>query len=218
MPDERPIEPAITQRVEEVRGELHTEQRALEPLPREKARLQEQLEQLQARKQDLQREVEALRKGPPVEHLQLPETLTAPFEVRVHRSLRGPSLALLSIAALASAIIFTEGGPGFWRMAVAAFGFCAALLLVIALMRPRWRFEATRAKLVGISDQGGAVTYKEIIDVQVLVTPSQQRLGVGTVVVTRQGAYEATRQVLIRNVPEPDRLAEWLLSRRGGTT
>lgn len=217
MPDERPIEPAIAQRMEEVRDELRTEQRALEPLPQEKARLQEQLDRLQARKQELQREVEALRAGPPVEQLRLPGTLTAPFKARVQRSLRDPLLALLSIAVFASTIVFTEGGPSFWRVAVAASGICAALLLVIALRPPRWRFAATHARLVGIAEQAGTVTYKEITDVQVLVTPSQRRRGVGTVVVTCQG-NESPRQVLIRDVPEPDRLAEWLNSQRGGTT
>jgi hypothetical protein len=72
---------------------------------------------------------------------------------------------------------------------------------------------------MGFNDYWGHIsTYADIQDVQVLVTPAQRRRGVGTVVLVRHldNPEDPNSTVLIRNVPEPERLAEWIRSKQSG--
>lgn len=215
MSAERPVEPALVQRVEEVRDELLAEQRALEALPRERAQLQEQIARLELRRQELRGELEALRQEQPVKVPRLPEVLSAPFKVKVHRRLSRQLLNLLFVAACLPLMFVGREGLSAWPYVAWLWGIIAALGLTTILLPPRWRFEATSMKAVGVGEPRARLLYTEAYDIQVLVTPSQKRLGVGTVVLKRQTTGTL---VLIRNVPEPERLAEWLRSKSRGTT
>jgi len=209
---ERPVDPQLVQHVEAVRDELRAERRALEELPRENARLRSQLEQLKARKKELQGELEALQRGQPVSIPKLPEVLSAPFDVNVRRP-RGLLSKVMSAAIFAALFVVLPHGLEKWRYVPPLWGLLAAISLGVALFPHRLRFSKSAVTETGISLQKERllVHYAEIHDVQVLVTPSQRRRGVGTLVISH-GPVPSERRTLLRNVPEPERLAEWLRS------
>lgn len=210
MAAERPVDPQLVQHVEAVRDELRAERRALEALPRENARLRSELEQLEARKKELQGELEALQRGQPVSIPKLPEVLSAPFDVNV-RHPRGMLSKVMFVAIFAALFVVLPHGLEKWRYVLPLWGLLAATSLAVTLFPHRLRFGESDVKETGISLQKDRlhVRYAEIYDVQVLVTPSQRRRGVGTLVI-RYGFFPPEHQTLLRNVPDPERLAEWL--------
>lgn len=215
MPVERPVEPTLVQHVEAVRDELRAEQQALEALPLKNAQLREQREQLERRKQELRGEIEALRQGLPASPPRLPEVLSPPFTVKARPGLRGPLLNLLFFMCLVAAVTLVPHGLQAWRWVAAIWALLGLLVPWLFLAPPRWYFGPTAVRLGGFSWQPqsprSSVSYREIEDVQVLVTHAQRRRGVGTVVLSCRGASKE-RWVILRHVPEPERLAEWIRS------
>ncbi|WP_395812513.1 PH domain-containing protein [Archangium minus] len=224
MPAERQVEPAILQALDEVQDALRTEQRAQGPLSGENARLRARLEQLQAERVWLRLVLEELAKektssAPP----RLAETLEPPFEVQGQALLRRRLSGFLSSPLFAALILAWEWdrGPRF-RMFLGG-----VLLLVVAVQcvrlfwngELRWSFKAARFEGGGWLGKRLHVNYSDVVDVQVHVSPSQQRRGVGTVVVTyrpREQDMPSDMCVLLKDVPEPERLAAWLRAEGSG--
>jgi hypothetical protein len=213
MSAERPVEPSLVQHVEAVRDELRAEERALEGLPRENARLQAEIQRLEARKQELLGEQERLRQEQTVSAPRLPEVLSAPFDVKVQQGLRRPLLKLLFAGISAALLILLPQGLEAWPYVAPIWGLLVTIGLARRLAPPRWRFGPTSVRQAGVDlrKQTQVVPYEQIREVALLVTPSQKRRGVGTLVITLRNSPP---EIMLRNVPEPERLAEWLLSQR----
>ncbi len=177
MSAERPVEPSLVHRVEAVRDELRAEERALEGLPRENARLQARIQRLEARKQELHSEREALQRGQAVSAPRLPEVLSAPFDVKVQQGLRRPLLKLLFAGISAALFMLLPLGLEAWPYLIPIWGLLVAIALGRSLAPPRWRFGPTSVRQVGIDlrRQTQVVHYERIREVSLVVTPSQKR-------------------------------------------
>jgi len=213
MPDERPVEPSLVQHVEAIRDELRVEERALAGMPHENARLQAEIQRLEARKQELLGERQRWQQEQTVSAPRLPEALSTPFDVKVQQGLRRPLLKLLFAGISAAVLFFLPHGLETWRYLVPIWGLLVIIALARSLAPPRWRFGPTSVKQVGVDLRKGTqvVPYEQILKVSLLVTPSQKRRGVGTLVITLR---TSPPDIMMRNVPEPERLAEWLSSQR----
>jgi hypothetical protein len=216
VPAERQSDREIIQAIEEVQDALRLEHRALGSLPRETARLRERSEQLQAEREALHGELEALRQGKPKRSPRLPEHLVPPFEVRAQvpprRRLREAVPSLIAVGLL----LWTPWDRIFWPFAIVGLAMAMAMLLVErSSSRPRCRFEQTG---IDLSSRDGrrSVSYTNVLDAEVYISLSQHQRGVGTVVVTHKplpGESEGT-SITLKDVPEPERLAEWIRSMR----
>jgi hypothetical protein len=82
-----------------------------------------------------------------------------------------------------------------------------------------WRFETHGFEGGGRQGPQRLVSYSDVLNVEVYVSASQRRRGVGTLVVTYK-AWPGTpgqQCVQLKNVPEPERLAAWLQAKRSDT-
>jgi hypothetical protein len=218
MTHERFVEPEVLQALEETREQLSAEQRALEALPRERNELLSRLEKLQEERTRVLAELEALKKGPRKKP-RLPERLEAPFELQPVVS-SWPTLREVVPGLFLLVALLVVGGTGDW------FGMGLATLLTLAMMVkpssdrkalcPRWHFgESVLTEKMGKKLEL-IVPYAKVLDVDVRISYSQHRRGVGTVVIRcKPGKDEREGQRLaLKNVPEPERLAEWIRSKR----
>lgn len=219
MPSERFVEPEVLQALESVQEELRAEQRALESLPREEFELRHRLEELHRERVGLLEELEKMRAGP-ANVPRLPASLEVPFELRPWIAPK-PLLREIAPTLLLIGVVEVMQG-GLKPLMVGAF----CVLLQWWLMRlsagswsrqPQWRFsEGTIEEHVdGVLPV--VVPYAEVLDAEVRGSFRQHRLGVGSVLVRckpRQGETQG-QTLTLRDIPEPERLAEWIRSKRG---
>jgi hypothetical protein len=216
---ERHEEPALLQALEQAQDALRTEQREQEPLSRENARLRARTEQLRAERNQLLRALEDPRPEQPPSASRRTEALVPPFTVQARmvprQQVRGflpaPVMMLLMLAVT-------------WNQDSLARVFNLFLLLVVGvaqgvrfwLKRPRWRFDEADFQGRGLQGPWDPVLYSEVVDVEVHVSASQRRRGVGTVVVTYSSwpGKPAEMNLQLKDVPEPERLAAWLRAKR----
>ena len=219
MAPERFTDPGVTQALEEIEDTLRAERRTLGPWVGENAALRERLERLEAERDQLQEELEGVRKGRARNHPRLPEVLVPFFRIRssvpVRHQLRTalPSLALLGLLFF----ILRDQAHSVQRV----FVFCIGVFLLMRFLSlwlggAWWDFSETGIRGGGKEAGEGQVPYSRITGIKVDATPSQRRRGVGTVQVTYEeepgGAVERT--LTLKDVPEPERLASWIQEKR----
>lgn len=133
----------------------------------------------------------------------------------VRRQLRAtlPSLMLLAVL-----IIILKGQV---HLGLRIFVFVAGVF-VLARFFGLWRgsswWSFSEAGIEGSGKEEGEarVPYSSITGVKVDATPSQRRLGVGTVQVTYEEGFggPVERSLTLKDVPEPERLASWIQAKR----
>ncbi|MDY7232314.1 PH domain-containing protein [Hyalangium rubrum] len=219
MSTERYVDPSVGQAVEEVRESLRSEQRALEPLPTENAELRAKLERLQTERERLRGELEGLRQGRAGGRVpRLPEALEPPFVVRSPVLLRRQareSLPVLVVLTLLGSLAWSRQGSGLVILLLLLMVFMAIQFFAVWRGGARWRFGETGIEVDDKDVPEGRVRYADVVDAEVHVSRAQRRRGVGTVEV-RYRAKNEERTLSLKDVPEPDRLAEWLDSKRPG--
>ncbi|WP_224362422.1 hypothetical protein [Hyalangium versicolor] len=218
MSGERFIEPAVAQALESTRDELRVAQQALGALPRERAELRGRLKELQAEREKLLGELEGMKKGPR-KPPRLPGRLTTPFELRPWFSRQRIDREVVPILLLIGTSVALAR-----RERVLEAGFFTLILVLWMLnpvverwrRRPRWHFgeRALEENVEGVPPV--FIAYADVLDAEVRVSYSQHRRGLGSVVVRcKPKRGEARGQSLtLRDVPEPERLAEWIRSKR----
>ncbi len=216
MSPERFVEPAVVQALESTQEELGAEQRSLEPLRREQAALRERLGRLEAERERLRQDLEAFQRGLPASAPRLPASLMPPFEVHSRISWRRPLREALPSLILLGVMVNAFGTrrlPFMLPLFLMLLVFGARPLRKAWRQRQRWRFTEQGFEPWGPgAPPGEAVPYARVLGAEVLATPAQRRQGVGDVVVRRH----PEAPIRLKDVPEPERLAEWLLARRPG--
>lgn len=219
MSAERYVDPEVTQALERLQTELRAEQRELQALPEENARLRERLERLQAERDQLRGALEAVKQGLPANLPRLPEVLTPSFEVRSRGPLRRQVRDVVSML-LVGVLLLTL--PAVLELWPSAFMY----LFVVVLEtwrhfkswrdRPRWYFTESGIERGGREALQPDVAYARVLDAEAQASKPQRRRGVGTVRVKyRAQAGKPEEEVLVlQDVPEPERLAEWIRSKR----
>jgi hypothetical protein len=215
---ERYVEPAVGQALEEVRESLRTERRAQEPLSRESAELRERAERLQAERDQLQGDLEHLRQGRTARVPRLPAVLTPPFEVRPPVPLRRQvreALPMLMVATFPLSLAWSKkaAAPVIFLLIL---GMMVAQFLMHWRARARWRFTQEGLEVKEPEVQGGLVRYPDVVQVEAYSSKGQRLRGVGSVGVTYKGLMGEEKLLTLKDVPEPERLAEWLQSKRPG--
>lgn len=220
MAAERNLDPEITRAVEDTQTRLRDERSTLGDLPRENAELRTRLEELQAERELLHRELEGLCQGRPAHLPRLPEVLMAPFEVQTRghgwrRLLRDflPAMVLTGCVLLMPWDGKTLVLGGIVLLGTLVMG---GFMLAAWRRRPKWRFGESTIEMSGEDALAVPLPYSEVLDAEARVTPSQRKRGVGSVVVKcGPGSVDPVGKTLtLKNVPEPERLAEWLHERR----
>jgi hypothetical protein len=215
---ERYVDPAVGQALEEVRDALRAERSSQEPQASQNAELRERAGRLEAERDQLRGELERLREGRPGRVPRLPEVLQVPFEVRpvvmLRRQVR-EALPMLMLVVLALSIVGRKSGSG-----VAIIVFAGVMLLVQLLMqwkgRSRWRFVEAGIEAKESEVQGGLVRYTDVLQVEAYSSRGQRLRGVGSVGVTFKAVTGEEKVLTLKDVPEPERLAQWLESKRSG--
>jgi hypothetical protein len=221
MSTERFVEPAVVEALESVQEELRAERRTLEALPREHAELQARLAKLQGERVQLLGELEALKKGRPGKAPRLPERLEPPFELRPVSSLQRVARDALPALIL---VVLMSGLA--WGQSPFMMGFFWIIMLPWMLKpaldrrskRPRWLFGGSGLEEHVEGVMPVVVPYAEVLDVEVHTSFRQHRRGVGSVVIRckpKSGGWQG-QSLTLKDVPEPERLAEWIRSKRTG--
>jgi hypothetical protein len=208
---ERYVDPAVGQALEQAREALSTERSTQEQLAGERVELQGKAERLQAERDQLRAELERLREGRPGRVPRLPE-LRLPFEVRppvpFRRRVRD-ALPVLMVLVLPFAVVWSKKLSD-----VAMLGFVLLMILSQFLTlrhgRSRWRFSELGIEATQQEVQGALVRYTDVVGVEAYSSKSQRLWGVGSVGVTYQAVSGEQKLLTLKDVPEPDRLAEWL--------
>ena len=218
MTSERYVDPAVSQALEEVRDSLLAERKSQEPLSSENAELRARAERLRAERDQLQSELEHLRQGQPRNAPRLPEVLKAPFELRPEVTLRQKlraALPLLMLMVLPFAL--TRQNKIIWAILLVVVGaLFASQALTQWRGRARWRFTEDSLETKDPEVQGGQVRYTDMLDVEAYGSRGQRLRGVGSVGVKYRAVMGEEKQLTLKDVPEPERLAEWLEAKRSG--
>jgi hypothetical protein len=218
MSAERFVDPEVSQAVEEIEDALRTERRALGSLPGDNAELRAKIERLTAEREGLRGELEGLRQGRAKGLPRLPEVLAPPFRVLPHVSMRRRLReAMPFVTPLGVLALFGREQLGVWSLILllAVLFWGVARVVDISRSRPSWLLkedglEATEA------GETSFVRYSELSDVEVQVSASQRRRGVGTLHVKGElkGEERPLKFLTLKDVPEPERLAAWLQQKR----
>ncbi|MFP2897231.1 PH domain-containing protein [Corallococcus sp. 4LFB] len=214
MSAEHAVDPDIAQALDAVQRALREEQAAL---PAGFASLQARVEQLQAEQDRLTRELEAATRAPS----RRPDVLAAPFEVESKPyTPRRVVREFLPWVMMASTLLFMPwDGKG--RLAAGAFSLGFVVLAVILYAswrkRPVWRFTDTGIEARGEGAWTSVLVYSRVRDADAHATHPQRGQGLGTLVVTcaPEAPGMESKPLLLKNVPEPERLAAWIRSHRG---
>ncbi|ADO75170.1 hypothetical protein [Stigmatella aurantiaca] len=214
MPSEIHAEPEIARALERLQEERRTGQRELGTLTEENARLQARLGQLQTEREQWSRMLQEVRQGKPLRRPRLPEVLAPPFEVRTQVPLRRVFLNQLPLVLVAGALLTLP-----WDFRT---GFMLAFCVFYAVIsvypqlrhwfgRPSWRFTGTGLEDGGHSGLPAEIPYEQVVSATAEISPAQLRRGVGTVTVKFRPEPGAPEDfVSLLDVPEPERMAEWL--------
>ncbi len=216
MTSERYVDPAVGQALEEVRDALRAERSSQEPLASQTAELRERAERLQAEREQLQSELEHLKQGRPRQLPRLPETLAVPFGVRpplTRRRRVREALPLAMTLVLPLTLLWSQEA-GWPKLLL----FVAVMLFVQVLMirerRVGWRFTEVGIESKDAEVQGGLVRYTDVSKVEAYSSRGQRLRGVGSVGVTYRAVSGEEKLLTLKDVPEPERLAEWLEAKR----
>jgi len=214
------MDPAIRQALAQTQEALRAEQRALEELPRERTWLRERLGQLEAEQGSLHHQLETLRQGQPREAPRLPDRL--PFEVRPRQG-RGRYFYWRRTLAvtLATGLLVHLTRQSIANLSAGLLPLLVVLLLVLLIKRsfkgpPSWFFTEHSIGLPWSGLQRPRLSYSEVLEAEAHVSAAQRHRGVGTVVVLCKPTREhpAGKSFVLKNVPEPERLAEWIRWKR----
>jgi hypothetical protein len=215
---ERYVDPAVGQALEEARESLRAERRTQEPLSSQNAELRERAERLQAERDQLRGELEHLRQGRTGRVPRLPEVLTPPFEVRPPVPLRRQVREALPMLLL---LMFPLSLA--WKKKATAPVILLFFLLMIGAQllmhwrgRARWRFTPDGIEAKEPEVQGGLVRYTDVLRAEAYSSRGQRLRGVGSVGVTYKALMGEEKLLTLKEVPEPERLAEWIQSKRPG--
>lgn len=218
MASERYVDPAVGQALEEAREALRTEQASQGSLGSQNAQLRERAQRLEAERAQLRGELERLRQGRIGPMPRLPEVLATPFEVRPPVRLRRharEALPLLLLVALA--VLPLRSGTGkAWLFLGFGVVFMMVQLLIYWHGRQPWRFEEEGIKARESQVPGNLLRYRDILGVEAYSSNRQRMQGLGNVTVRFMATTGQEKQLLLKDVPEPERLAEWLEARRQG--
>lgn len=216
MASERYVDPAVGQALEEAREALRTEQASQGTLASQNAQLRERAQRLEAERAQLRGELERLRQGQVGPMPRLPEVLATPFEVRPLVRLRRharealPMLLLVVLAVLS----IRSGTLKAWVLFGASVVFMLVQLLIYWNGRLPWRFEEEGIKARESEVPGNLLRYRDILGVEAYSSNRQRMRGLGSVTVRFMATTGQEKQLLLKDVPEPERLAEWLEARR----
>jgi hypothetical protein len=215
---ERYVDPAVAQALEEVRDALRAERSSQEPLSSETAELRARAARLQAERDQLRSELKHLRLGRPRHVPRLPGVLKVPFEVRpvvtLRRKLR-EALPMLMLLVLPFAL--TRQNKIIWTMLlVIASAVIFSQMSTRWTARARWRFTEEGLKTRDPGVQGGHVYYRDMLAAEAYSSRGQRLRGVGSVGVKYRGVTGEEKLLTLKDVPEPERLAEWLEAKRIG--
>jgi hypothetical protein len=215
---ERFVDPEVGQALEEVRDALRAERSSQEPLATENAELLARAERLQAEQEQLRGELEHLREGRPRHAPRLPEVLKAPFEVRPEVTLRRrlrEALPLLMLLVLPVAL--SRKNKIIWAvLVVVASALFISQVLTHRRGRGQWRFTEDCLETQDPEVQGGLVLYRDMRSVEPYSSKGQRLRGVGSVGVKYRAVTGEEKLLTLKDVAEPDRLAEWLEAKRLG--
>lgn len=218
MSAERFVDPEVSQAIEQIEDALSAERRALGPLPGENAGLREKIQRLTAERDRLRGELERLREGRPQRLPRLPEVLAPPLRILPHVSMRRRLReALPFLTPLGALALFGREQLGVWALiflgAFVAWG--VARIADVSRSRDWWDLKEDGFET---NEEGvpSFVRYSEISRVEVEITASQRRRGVGTVHVKSEQKNEerSLKLLTLKDVPEAERLAAWLQANR----
>ena len=218
MSFERFVDPAVGQALEEARDALRAERSSREPLWSENTELRARAERLQAERDQLRGELEQLRQGQPRHVPRLPEVLKAPFEVRPPMTLRRrvrDALPLLMMVTLPLSLAWSKKASWVVLMVFAAV-MIASQVLTLWKSRPRWRFTEGFIEARETEVPGGQVRYTDVLGLEAYSSKGQRLRGVGSVAVRYRAVTGEEKLLTLKDVPEPERLAEWLQAKRSG--
>lgn len=216
------MDPAIVQALEETQEALREEQRALGELPDENVRLRERLGQLQTERDSLHHQLELLRKGQLEGAPRLPDAL--PFEVRPLEEKGRYFYWRRALAVMLTLLLLVELTPRLGDvLSIALLPVLLSLLLVLMAKRA-WDGPASWLFTEDLVDARGGgqrlrLPYSNVLEAEAHVSASQRHRGVGTVLILCKPTQEhpAGNTLVLRNVPEPERLAEFLRWKRAQT-
>jgi hypothetical protein len=208
MPTERPQDPELLQALAEAKARVQEERAAQDGLARERARLQARVKALEAQRNRLHREMGYPGRTPPRRVPRLPARLEPPFTVHM-ASRRRVALTEAFPWGVATGFIFSAFDV-LWAGAL-------TLVMGVALGVREWNrssyWKFTETRLEEHPDYLDAVRYVDVREARVHATVAQRRHGIGDVVV-KHGTASDPRELTLWDVPEPERLAEWLRSKR----
>jgi len=215
---ERYVDPAVGQALEEVRDALRSERNSQEPMASQTAELRERAERLQAEREQLKSELEHLKQGRPRHIPKLPETLTVPFDVRppVTRRRRVREALPLAMTLLLPLALLWNREANWLKLLVFVSGLIVVQVLTLWKARARWRFTQEGIEAQAPDVQGGLVRYKDVSKVEAYSSKGQRLRGVGSVGVKYRAVTGEEKLLTLKDVPEPERLAEWLAAKRSG--
>ncbi|WP_225412664.1 hypothetical protein [Stigmatella hybrida] len=214
MPSERPVEPGIAQALERIQEDVRTGHRAMRTLTEENGRLRARLGQLQTEREQLSRTLQEVRQGQPLRRPRLPEVLAPPFEVRTQVPLRRVFLSQLPLVLVTGALLTLP-----WDYRTGIMVVLCVLYAVVSVYpqlrrwfgSPSWRFTGSGLEDGGHSGLPAEIPYGQVVSATAEISPAQLRRGVGTVTVKFRPAPGAPEDfVSLLDVPEPERLAEWI--------
>jgi hypothetical protein len=217
---ERSVDPALSQALDSVRDAVRAEEKALKAFPLEHAKLQRRHARLQAEREKLVEELEALRRGQPPNTPRLPKELVPPFRVHSQGTLRRALHKRLGL------VIPVVVGVGMgWLTATALSRFLLTTLLCLGVAglglmawwaRRHWMLGERFIESHLPFGPPLPVSYTQVVDAVASATPEQRRLGIGAVVVKYRTRFKGDEEQELRldDVPEPVRLADWIRERR----
>jgi DNA-binding transcriptional MerR regulator len=217
---ERHADPEVGQALEQVREALRTERNSQEPLSSQNAELRERAGRLERERDQLRGELERLRQERPARAPRLPEVLTPPFEVGPSVSPRRQvreAMPMFLVMLLALSVV--------WRKSASSLVLllCALVLVVVQVLiywagRVRWRFtqDGIQVETKELEVPGGFLRYTDVLKVEAYSSRGQRLRGVGSVGMAYKAVTGEERLLTLKDVPEPERLAEWLQAKRSG--
>jgi hypothetical protein len=214
MPSEHHRESGVAQALERIQEDVRKGQRTMSTLTEENAQLRARLGELQTEREQLNRTLQEVRQGKPLHRPRLPEALAPPFEVRTQVPLRRVFLNQLPLLLIAGVLLTLP-----WEFRTGIMVVLCVLYALVSLypqlriwfVRPSWRLTGSGLEDGGRSGLPAEIPYEQVVSATAEISPAQLRRGVGTVTVRFRPEPGAPDDfVSLLDVPEPERLAEWI--------